>query len=91
MIEDVSDRRAHCWILGQKLVDEICRFFAEIGRYDKLSRFDAHQSILHCRAFERRLPSHHGVHDAAQTPQVRLQPVRLVRDDFWRDVVRRAT
>ena len=68
MIENVSDGRSNGRILGQELIDQIGCFAAEICRYDKFAGLYADQRVLDRRAFKRRLPSHHGIHNAAQTP-----------------------
>ena len=82
VVKDVAYRRPNSWVLRQKLVDQICCFAAEFFRYDELAAFDSHKGILDCRTLKRRFTGHHCVHDASETPQVGLEPIRFILYNF---------
>ena len=89
--EYVSNCRPNGWVLCQKLVDQVSCITAEVCRDDKLATFDSYESVLDRCTFERRLTCHHSVHDAAEAPQVCLESIRLVKNDLWRNIIRRPT
>lgn len=61
--QDNLDGCAHCWVLCQKLSNQIWGILTEITWCLKFAWLDPNESILDSGALERRFSSHHGKHD----------------------------